>query len=62
MIPNTQKMEELDEVSIDPKRLERKVFIGSRLPKEIHEQMIEFLKERHGSFAWSHSDMVGIDP
>ena len=55
-------MEELDEVSIDPEKPERKIFIGSRLPKDIREQLIMFLKDRRSSFAWSHEDMVGIDP
>jgi hypothetical protein len=55
-------MEDLDEVSIDSSRPDRKVFIGSRLSKETREQLIDFLRERQGSFAWSHSDMVGIDP
>ena len=55
-------MEDLDEVSIDSSRPDRKVFIGSRLSKEVREQLIDFLNERQGSFAWSHSDMVGIDP
>ncbi|KAI9174582.1 hypothetical protein LWI28_019545 [Acer negundo] len=55
-------MEELDEISIDPDRPERKVFIRSRLSIEIHEQMIDFLKERRSSFAWSYEDIIGIDP
>ena len=55
-------MEELDEVSIDPDQPDHKVFIRSRLPDNIRKQLIEFLKERRNNFAWSHSDMVGIDP
>ncbi|KAK0585626.1 hypothetical protein LWI29_031559 [Acer saccharum] len=54
-------MEELDEVSIDPDQLDRKVFIGSRLPDDIRKQLVEFLRERRNSFAWSHEDMIGID-
>ncbi|KAK0592411.1 hypothetical protein LWI29_018735 [Acer saccharum] len=54
-------MEELDEVSIDPDQPDRKVFIGSRLPDDIRKQLVEFLRERHNSFAWSHEDMIGID-
>ena len=56
------KVEELDDVSIDLEKPEHKVFIGSRLPNDIREQLIEFLKEQRNSFAWSHLDMVGIDP
>ncbi|KAK0578575.1 hypothetical protein LWI29_012719 [Acer saccharum] len=55
-------MEELDEVSIDPDQPDRKVFIGSRLPDDIRKQLVEFLRERRNSFAWSHEDMIGIDP
>ncbi|KAK0593489.1 hypothetical protein LWI29_037564 [Acer saccharum] len=55
-------MEELDEVSIDPDQPDHKVFIGSRLLDDIRKQLVEFLKERCNSFAWSHEDMIGIDP
>ncbi|KAK0572860.1 hypothetical protein LWI29_038236 [Acer saccharum] len=55
-------MEDLDEVSIDPDQPDRKVFIGSRLPDDIRKQLVEFLRERRNSFAWSHEDMIGIDP
>ncbi|KAK0592167.1 hypothetical protein LWI29_014403 [Acer saccharum] len=55
-------MEELDEMSINPDQPDHKVFIGFRLPDDIYKQLIEFLKKRRNSFAWSHSDMVGIDP
>ncbi|KAK1584217.1 hypothetical protein Q3G72_030878 [Acer saccharum] len=55
-------MEELNEVSIDPDHPDHKVYIGSRLPSNIRKQLIEFLQERRSSFAWSHADMVGIDP
>ncbi|KAK1550949.1 hypothetical protein Q3G72_027475 [Acer saccharum] len=55
-------MEGLDEVSIDPDHPDHKVYIGSRLSDDIRKQLIEFLKERRNSFAWSHEDMVGIDP
>ncbi|KAK4856809.1 hypothetical protein QYF36_021535 [Acer negundo] len=55
-------MEELDEVSIDPDNPEHKVYIGSRLSDDIRNQLVTFLKERRNSFAWSHEDMIGIDP
>ncbi|KAK1568798.1 hypothetical protein Q3G72_028909 [Acer saccharum] len=55
-------MEELDEVSIDPNQPDHKVLIGSRLPADVRKQLVEFLKERRNSFAWSHEDMIGIDP
>ena len=55
-------MEELDEVSINLDHPEHKVYIRSRLPDDIRNQLIAFLKERRSSFAWSHEDMIGIDP
>ena len=54
-------MEELNEVSIDLDHPDHKVYIGSRLSVDIRKQLIEFLKERHNSFAWSYEDMDGID-
>ncbi|KAK0603755.1 hypothetical protein LWI29_008322 [Acer saccharum] len=54
-------MEDLDEVLINPKQPKHKVLIESRLPEEIRSQLIEFLKGCCDSFAWSNSDMVGID-
>ena len=47
-------MEELDEVSIDSDQPERKVLIEYRLPEEIRKQLVDLLKERCNSFAWSH--------
>ena len=36
--------------------------IGSQLELELREKMIKFLKVNLDVFAWSHDDMVGIDP
>ncbi|KAK4841195.1 hypothetical protein QYF36_000455 [Acer negundo] len=55
-------MEELDEVSIDPDDPKHKVHIEFRLSDDIRNQLVTFLKERRNSFAWSHEDMIGIDP
>ena len=55
-------MEELDEVSIDPDHPDHKLYIGSKLLSDIRKQLIQFLWERRSSFAWTQSDMVGIDP
>ena len=43
----------------DPSRVLK---IGSHLNHEIRDSLISFLKENLDVFAWSHTDMVGIDP
>ena len=55
-------MEVLDEVQIHADIPEHKAQIGSRLDPTIRKKLVNFLKQCHGSFAWTHADMVGIDP
>ncbi|XP_065045855.1 uncharacterized protein LOC103989797 [Musa acuminata AAA Group] len=43
-------------------RPDRMVKIGSELPEQEWEQLIGFLQENVDVFAWSPSDMMGIDP
>ncbi|KAJ9556549.1 hypothetical protein OSB04_011163 [Centaurea solstitialis] len=52
----------LEEVVLDPEHPDRKVFIGASLPPDIKNTIISFLQEHSDCFAWSHEDMVGIDP
>ncbi|KAJ9539548.1 hypothetical protein OSB04_032281 [Centaurea solstitialis] len=52
----------LEEVVLDPEHPDRKVFVGASLPPDIKNTIISFLKEHSDCFAWSHEDMVGIDP
>ncbi|KAJ9547211.1 hypothetical protein OSB04_019754, partial [Centaurea solstitialis] len=52
----------LEEVVLDPEHPDRKVFVGASLPPDIKNSIISFLEEQSDSFAWSHEDMVGIDP
>ena len=33
-----------------------------RLELELREKLISFLAQQHDYFAWSHTDMIGIDP
>ncbi|XP_074288482.1 uncharacterized protein LOC141613637 [Silene latifolia] len=54
--------EKLDEVFLDPQFLARTVLVGARCADNIREQIIEFLRTNMDCFAWSHSDMIGIDP
>ncbi|KAJ9544306.1 hypothetical protein OSB04_024013 [Centaurea solstitialis] len=53
---------QLEEVVLDPKHPDRKVFVGATLTPDIKSEIISFLQEHSDCFAWSHEDMVGIDP
>ncbi|KAJ9541250.1 hypothetical protein OSB04_027756 [Centaurea solstitialis] len=53
---------QLEEVVLDPKHPDRKVFVGATLTPDIKNRIISFLQEHSDCFAWSHEDMVGIDP
>ncbi|KAJ9544420.1 hypothetical protein OSB04_024127 [Centaurea solstitialis] len=52
----------LEEVVLDPEHPDRKVFVGASLPADIKNTIISFLQEHSDCFAWSHEDIVGIDP
>ncbi|KAJ9542262.1 hypothetical protein OSB04_028768 [Centaurea solstitialis] len=53
---------QLEEVVLDLKHPDRKVFVGATLTPDIKNKIISFLQEHSDCFAWSHEDMVGIDP
>ncbi|KAJ9535060.1 hypothetical protein OSB04_un001867 [Centaurea solstitialis] len=53
---------QLEEVVLDHKHPDRKVFVGATLTPDIKNNIISFLQERSDCFAWSHEDMVRIDP
>ena len=54
-------MEDVDEVMIHPDFLEHIIQINARLTPKLRKRLINFLKENHNCFAWSHEDMIGID-
>ncbi|XP_024014701.1 uncharacterized protein LOC112088544 [Eutrema salsugineum] len=54
--------ETIVQVSIDETFPERQVGIGADLDPEIREDIIQFLRKHVTTFAWSISDMSGIDP
>ncbi|XP_024015214.1 uncharacterized protein LOC112088924 [Eutrema salsugineum] len=64
--PITQKQkppqETVVQVSIDETFPERQVGIGADLDPEIREDILQFLCKHVTTFAWSISDMPGIDP
>ena len=57
-----QAIEELEEVSIDPKDASRVVKLGKNLDADRKAELITFLQENLDVFAWSHEDMIGISP
>ena len=57
-----EPVEDLESIQLDGQFPEHVVRIGSRLPGELREKLINFLKEYEDAFAWSHEDMPGIDP
>ena len=58
-MPNIEK---LDEVQIHPQFADHKALIWANLNPKLRSDLVEFLKKRHDSFAWSYEDMTGIDP
>ena len=55
-------MEDLDEISIHSDLVDHKVQIGAFLCPDLRQSLIDFLKQHHNCFAWSHTDITGIDP
>ncbi|KAJ9566692.1 hypothetical protein OSB04_002658 [Centaurea solstitialis] len=53
---------QLEEIVLDPEHPDRKIFVGASLSPDIKNTIISFLQEHSDCFAWSHEDMVGIDP
>ncbi|XP_074336585.1 uncharacterized protein LOC141673742 [Apium graveolens] len=55
-------VEDTIEISVDEKDLSKVLRIGSQLAQKLKEGLSIFLLANLDVFAWSHSDMVGIDP
>ena len=55
-------VEELESIKLDDQHPKRAVQIGSQLLGCLWDQLVSFLKEHKEVFAWSHEDMLGIDP
>ncbi|KAJ9557256.1 hypothetical protein OSB04_011870 [Centaurea solstitialis] len=53
---------QLEEVILDHKHPDRKVFVGATLTSDMKNSILSFLLEHSDCFAWSHEDMVGINP
>ena len=57
-----EPVEELKEVTLDDSRPERKTRMGTLASSLVRRALTAFLRDNHDMFAWSHKDMLGIDP
>ena len=55
-------IEELEEVTLDISRLERTTRIGTLASWPVRQTLTTFLRDNQDMFAWSHEDMLRIDP
>ena len=54
--------ETLEDIPLDEDDLGKSIRIGADLEGKIKKDLIRFLRENIDVFAWSHEDMLGIDP
>ena len=54
--------EALVDISLDESNPERCTRVGADLEGKIKEDLVQFLKKNIDVFAWSHEDMLGINP
>ena len=59
---NVEPMEELQDVFLDEEHLDRITRIGTQSSLSVQKMLILFLKNNLDIFAWSHEDMLGIEP
>ena len=52
----------LEDISLDENNPERCTKVGADLEEKIKKALVLFLKKNIDVFAWSHEDMLGIDP
>ena len=60
--PIVEPVEELEEVTLDNLKPEWTTRIGTLSSRTLRQVITTFLKENQDVFAWSHKDMLGIDP
>ena len=58
----SEPIEALEDISLDKDDPEKGTKIGADLEEKIKKDLIHFLRENIDVFAWSHEDMLGIDP
>ena len=57
-----EPIEALEDISLDESNPERCTRVGVDLEEKTKQDLICFLKKSIDVFAWSHEDMLGIDP
>ena len=57
-----EPVEELEEVNLDDGRPERMTRICILASWTIRQALMTFFRDNEDVFAWSHKDMLGIDP
>ena len=57
-----EPIEMLEDVPLDESNLEKFTKIGTSMEEKMKQELIGFLKQNKDVFAWSHEDMLGIDP
>ena len=58
----TELVEKLEEIPLDNSDPDRTTKIGTLANPAIRQKLITFLRSNRDVFAWSHKDMLGIDP
>lgn len=58
----TGLVEDLEELSIDPERIERVFRVGQQLLEQLKLCLQKLLTTHRDVFAWTHTNMPGIDP
>ena len=56
------KQDQLEEVNLGEEGEEQQVRVSAELEEQFKEQLVQLLKEYKDVFAWSYTDMEGIDP
>ncbi|XP_018454115.1 uncharacterized protein LOC108825305 [Raphanus sativus] len=56
------QQEEVIDISLDVADPSKVIRIGASLPDNMQQQLTEFLRQNVSTFAWTTSDMKGIDP
>ena len=57
-----EPVEELEEVNLDDAQPERTTRIGTLASWPVRQALMTFLRDNEDVFAWSHEDMLGINP
>ena len=54
--------EALEDIPLDKNNPERYTRVGTDMEKKTKQDLVQFLRKSIDVFAWSHEDMLGIDP